>query len=56
LLVVNLLGVGPGPWVTGLIGDRHSLTLGLVVSVAVGASAVAPFTLAARVGARKAIS
>ena len=33
LLVVNLLGVATGPWVTGLIADRTSLTTGLVASL-----------------------
>jgi MFS family permease len=36
LMVVNLLGVATGPWITGLIGDRASLTRGLLVSLAVG--------------------
>ncbi len=47
LLVVNLLGVGPGPWITGVIGDRSSLTLGLLVSVAVSLLSVVPFSMAA---------
>lgn len=33
LLVVNVLGVATGPWVTGLIADRTSLTTGLLVSL-----------------------
>ena len=33
LLAVNLLGVATGPWVTGLIADRTSLTTGLVASL-----------------------
>jgi MFS family permease len=37
LLAVNLLGVATGPWVTGMIGDRASLTRGLVLSLGVGA-------------------
>ncbi len=37
LLVINLLGVATGPWLTGVIGDRTSLTQGLLASVAVGA-------------------
>ena len=37
LLVINLLGVAIGPWLTGAIGDRSSLTRGLLTSVAVGA-------------------
>jgi MFS family permease len=37
LLVVNLLGVATGAWITGRIGDRTSLTRGLLIGVAVGA-------------------
>jgi MFS family permease len=37
LLTVNLLGVATGPWVVGLVGDRESLTTGLVASLGVGA-------------------
>jgi MFS family permease len=48
LLVLNLLGVGPGPLVTGFIGDRSGLTAGLLSSVGVIALAVVPFALAAR--------
>ena len=48
LLVLNLLGVGPGPLLTGKIGDVRSLTLGLLVSAAVVALAWLPFALAAR--------
>lgn len=33
LLVLNLLGVATGPWVTGVIADRTSLTTGLLASV-----------------------
>ena len=41
LLVVNLLGVATGPYVTGLIGDRTSLTEGLLWSlVPAGAGAL----------------
>jgi MFS family permease len=43
LLLVNLLGVATGPFVTGLIGDRAGLTRGLLASLApaaVGASLV----------------
>ena len=46
LLVVNLLGVGSGPWITGLIGDRASLTAGLLVSLAVGGAGLAALALA----------
>lgn len=48
LLVLNLLGVGPGPLVTGILGDRQSLTFGLLASLAVVALAIIPFSLAAR--------
>jgi predicted MFS family arabinose efflux permease len=34
LLVLNLVGVASGPYVTGLIGDRASLTAGLTWSLA----------------------
>jgi MFS family permease len=52
LLVTNLLGVATGPWVTGLIGDRASLTAGLLVSVGVGCLAVAPLLWVARSAGR----
>ena len=48
LLVLNLLGVGPGPLITGIIGDRRNLTFGLLASVIITAFAVIPFALAAR--------
>jgi MFS family permease len=48
LLVINLLGVGPGPWITGIVGDRWNLTSGLVISVGVAMAAVVPLTAAAR--------
>lgn len=48
LLVLNLLGVGPGPLVTGMIGDRRNLTEGLLISVVITLIAVVPFALAAR--------
>jgi MFS family permease len=48
LLVTNLLGVATGPWVTGFIGDRVSLTVGLLVSVGVGCLAVVPLLWVAR--------
>ena len=48
LLVLNLLGVGPGPLITGRIGDVRGLTSGLLVSVGVVVLAVVPFALAAR--------
>jgi type IV secretory pathway TrbL component len=51
LLVMNLAGVGPGPWITGVIGDAASLTQGLLVSVAVSLTAVVPFVAAARLTA-----
>jgi MFS transporter, Spinster family, sphingosine-1-phosphate transporter len=48
LLVLNLLGVGPGPLITGMIGDARSLSYGLIASVIITALAVVPFALAAR--------
>jgi predicted MFS family arabinose efflux permease len=48
LLVLNLLGVGPGPLITGIIGDRRNLTYGLLASVVITLMAVVPFALAAR--------
>jgi MFS transporter, Spinster family, sphingosine-1-phosphate transporter len=47
LLVLNLVGVGPGSLVTGVIGDRASLTTGLLVSVGVTLAGIVPFLLAA---------
>jgi MFS family permease len=47
LLVMNLGGVGPGPYVTGVLGDRSSLTVGLLSSLGVGLLAVVPFALGA---------
>ena len=54
LLVLNLLGVGPGPLITGMIGDARSLSSGLLISVAVTAFAMIPFALAARSESRRA--
>jgi predicted MFS family arabinose efflux permease len=48
LLVLNLLGVGPGPLITGMIGDARGLSYGLLVSLFVTAIAIVPFFLAAR--------
>jgi MFS transporter, Spinster family, sphingosine-1-phosphate transporter len=48
LLVLNLLGVGPGPLITGIIGDRRNLNYGLLASVIITALAIIPFALAAR--------
>lgn len=48
LLVLNLLGVGPGPLITGMIGDARGLSYGLLVSLIVTALAMVPFALAAR--------
>lgn len=53
LLTINLLGVGPGPLVTGWIGDRRDLTTGLLASLAVVALAVVPFALALRLRRRE---
>ena len=52
LLTANLLGVATGPWVTGLIGDRTSLTNGLLASVGMGALGLATLGLAAMRQAR----
>jgi MFS transporter, Spinster family, sphingosine-1-phosphate transporter len=46
LLVVNLLGVATGPWITGLIGDHVSLTRGLLCSLLVGGAGLATLALA----------
>ncbi len=54
LLVLNLLGVGPGPLITGMIGDSRSLSFGLLVSLVVTAFAIVPFALAARIESRRA--
>jgi predicted MFS family arabinose efflux permease len=47
LLVVNLLGVGTGPYVTGLIGDRAGLTAGLSWSLVPAAAGLVLVLLAA---------
>jgi MFS family permease len=48
MLAINLLGAGPGPWLAGAIGDRFSLTTGLIVTTWAGLLAIIPFALAAR--------
>lgn len=48
LLTLNLLGVGPGPLITGMIGDRRNLTDGLLISVIITVVAFIPFAMAAR--------
>jgi hypothetical protein len=48
LLVLNLLGVGPGPLVTGMIGDARGLSSGLLISLVITAFAIIPFAFAAR--------
>ena len=48
LLVLNLLGVGPGPLITGMIGDARNLSSGLLISVGITALAIIPFAMAAR--------
>jgi MFS transporter, Spinster family, sphingosine-1-phosphate transporter len=48
MLAINLLGGGPGPWLAGALGDRTSLTHGLIVTTWIGLAAVVPFALAAR--------
>ena len=56
LLVMNLLGTGPGPWITGMIGDRVSLTAGLLTSVGVSTLSVVAFAAAARRSPRSPMS
>ena len=51
LLVLNLLGVGPGPLITGMIGDRSTLSYGLLISLGITVLAVIPFAFAARIEA-----
>jgi hypothetical protein len=48
MLVINLLGVGPGPLITGMIGDASGLTLGLLSSLLVAGLAIPAFAIAAR--------
>ena len=45
LLAINLLGVGPGPLVTGLIGDERGLTAGLLASLPPVVLAIVPLGL-----------
>lgn len=52
MLAINLLGGGPGPWLAGALGDRTSLTQGLVVTTLIGVTAIVPFALAARASSR----
>jgi MFS family permease len=53
LLAINLLGVGPGPLVTGAIGDARGLTTGLVISVGVVLLAIVPLVCATWMGRTK---
>ena len=48
LLVINLLGTGLGPWITGMIADRYTIWAGLVSAVAVGYVGLIPGVIAAR--------
>ncbi len=48
LLTINLLGTGPGPWITGILGDRLGLQKALLCAIAVGFTASVPFYLAIR--------
>jgi MFS family permease len=52
LLVINLLGVATGPYVTGLIGDRASLTSGLLFSLGPGAAGALTLAVAGLVERR----
>lgn len=56
LLVLNLLGVGPGPLITGMIGDARGLTSGLLISVGITALAIIPFALAARSESKRSLT
>jgi hypothetical protein len=56
VLVLNLVGVGPGALVTGVIGDRAGLTSGLLFSVGVSLMGIVPFVVAARSSAPSASS
>jgi MFS family permease len=49
LLVINLLGVGPGPLVTGMLGDAYGLTRGFTVSLFVVALAIGAFAISAKI-------
>ncbi len=48
IFLINVLGTGLGPFLTGLIGDKVSLTAGLTSSVLVGTLSLVPFYFAAR--------
>ena len=48
LLSLNLLGTGPGPWITGVIADHWSVWTGLVSSIAIGYLGIIPGIIAAR--------
>ena len=52
LLVINIAGVGPGSLVTGWVGDRASLTAGLLISVAVSVAGTLLFAVVARASVR----
>ena len=56
LLVLNLLGVGPGPLITGMIGDAHNLSIALLISLVVTVCAIVPFALAARSQERRVLT
>ncbi|MBI4752380.1 MAG: MFS transporter [Acidobacteria bacterium] len=47
-LAVSCVGTGAGPWVAGMIGDSHSLSLGLKVCAFMPLLGTIPFALAAR--------
>jgi MFS family permease len=52
LLIVNLLGIGPGALVVGLIGDAWSLGAGLLIASVLGCGAAIPYLRAAQLEAR----
>ncbi len=52
LLSLNMVGSGPGPYITGLIADRTTIYQGLLWSILVGYLALIPLTMGARRYAR----
>ena len=52
LFSLNMLGSGPGPFITGVIADRTTIYQGLLSAVVVGYLALIPLTMGARRYAR----
>jgi MFS family permease len=48
MALINLVGIGPGAWAAGAIGDARSLTSGLLTATLLGLLAVVPYVLASR--------